>query len=126
MRFEPPDLLVATFSGQVTLEEARWMVGVYQEVFAGGPFYVIADVSHSSLPAEPRKYLSSTVRAEWTRAIVYVGADMGQRIITKALSVGMLFAGKEAGFDTVFLDSVEAGRAWVAAHRARSGKQRTG
>ncbi|WP_223645819.1 STAS/SEC14 domain-containing protein [Corallococcus sp. EGB] len=126
MRFEPPNLVVATFSGEVTVDETRWMVSIYQEVFEDGPFYIIADVTHATLPTEPRKYLADNIRSEWTRGIVYVGADMAQRIVTKALSVGMLFTGKSAGFDTVFLESVEAGRAWVAEHQARAEQQRTG
>jgi hypothetical protein len=122
---EPPDMLWGTFVGTVTPEDVRCMMTLYEEVTRQGPVYVISDVAHSDLPPESRKYIAEHGHPEWMCGLVYIGADVRQQAISKALSVAILFS-STARFETVFVDTLDQAREWVEANRARRAQQRVG
>ncbi|MFP2904325.1 STAS/SEC14 domain-containing protein [Pyxidicoccus sp. 3LFB2] len=123
VRFEAPDVLSATYSGPISLEEMKRAVEVYGEVAKNhGPYYLIAEIGQSQLAAEPRRYLSENGRAEWFKAAIYVGADMVQQTFTKVIALGMLFLGKSQ-FETIFVKTVPEAQAWVAQHRVNLRKK---
>ncbi|MFP2904324.1 STAS/SEC14 domain-containing protein [Pyxidicoccus sp. 3LFB2] len=116
--FEPPDTLVAIFSGLINMEEVERTAKLYKETFERrGRFYLIADIGRSQLDAAGRKQLSNSSSAEWFHGIVYVGADVVQRTFGKAIALALHFTGK-TGFETVFVPTAEEARAWISQHRA--------
>jgi hypothetical protein len=116
--FEPPDLLIAQFRGVADVESARWSVGLYRELAARQPFYLLADITDSRHTSASRKYLVEHTRPEWFRGIVYIGAGYEQRAATKGFMVSFLMNGS-APYETQYLDTVEQARTWVAQHRAK-------
>lgn len=122
VRYEPPDIVVATFSGPINLDEIKRAVEVYGEVARHGPYYMIADIGQSQLGAEPRRYLSENGRADWFKGAVYVGADMVQQTFGKVISLGMLFTGKTR-FETTFVKTIPEARAWVEQNRIKQRKK---
>ncbi|QSQ19036.1 STAS/SEC14 domain-containing protein [Pyxidicoccus parkwayensis] len=115
--FEPPDTLVATFNGPISMDEVKLAVQVYRENYERrGQYFCIVDVGRSELDTAGRRYLSEHGRSEWFHAAIYVGANLMQRTIGKAIALALLFTGKTM-FDTVFLPTVEEARVWVAQHR---------
>lgn len=126
IRMTAPDVLHTKYTGIVGLQDAKWALRVYEEMAAQGPFYLVAEVPGSELPAESRKFLANNVRAEWMRSVVYVGSDLSQRVVGKAMSVAMLLTGHAASFDTVFVDTMAQAEAWVDAHRLDHAPRRAG
>ncbi|HZI13135.1 MAG TPA: STAS/SEC14 domain-containing protein [Myxococcus sp.] len=119
LHFEPPDTLVATFSGLITLDEVKRTSELYQQTFEHhGRYYLIADIGQSHLEPAGRKYLAESCRAEWVHAIIFVGANLLQQTFGKAIALAMLFTGKST-FDTTFVKTVDEARDYVAQHRAR-------
>jgi hypothetical protein len=116
--FEPPDILVATFSGLINMDEVKRTSELYKETYERhGQYYCIADIGRSSIETAGRRYLSDNGRSEWFHAVIYVGADVVQRTFGKAIALAMLFTGKSS-FETVFVENLDEARAWVAQHRA--------
>ncbi|RYZ37071.1 MAG: STAS/SEC14 domain-containing protein [Myxococcaceae bacterium] len=126
IRMLAPDALHTQYVGLVGLQDAKWCLRVYEEMAVNGPFYLVAQVQGSELPTESRKYLANNVRAEWMRSVVYVGSDLTQRVVGKAMSVAMLLTGHAASFDTVFVDTMTQAQAWVDAHRLEHAPRRVG
>jgi hypothetical protein len=126
IRLLEPDVVHTKYTGVVSLQDARWALRVYEEVAKAGPFYLVAEVPGSDLPADSRKFLANNVRAEWMRSVVYVGSDLSQRVVGKAMSVAMLLTGHAASFDTVFVDTMAQAEAWVEAHRLEHAPRRVG
>ncbi|QSQ21729.1 STAS/SEC14 domain-containing protein [Pyxidicoccus parkwayensis] len=122
VRYEPPDVAVAVFSGNINLEEIKRAVELYGEMAKNGPFYMIADIGQSQLGAEPRRYLSENGKADWFKGTVYVGADMVQQTFGKVIALGMLFTGKTR-FETTFVKTLPEARAWVEQHRLKQLKK---
>ncbi|WP_171818595.1 STAS/SEC14 domain-containing protein [Pyxidicoccus fallax] len=122
VRYEPPDLVMATFSGPINLEEIQRAVAVYGEAAKHGPYYMIADIGQSQLGAEPRRYLSENGRADWFKGVVYVGADVVQQTFGKVLALAMLFTGKTR-FETAFVKTLPEARAWVEQNRIKQRKK---
>jgi hypothetical protein len=115
--FEPPDTLVATFTGPISMEEVKRAVQLYQESYERrGQYFCIVDIGRSQLDTAGRRYLAEHGRSEWFHAAIYVGADLMQRTIGKAIALGLLFTGKTM-FETVFVPTVAEARAWVTLHR---------
>lgn len=115
--FEQPDVLVVTFTGPISLDEVKRSVQLYREHYERhGPYFCIVDVGRSQLDAAGRRYLSDHGRSEWFHAAIYVGTDLMQRAIGKAIALGLLFTGKTV-FEMVFLPTVAEARSWVAMHR---------
>jgi hypothetical protein len=122
VRYEPPDVVVATFSGNISLEEIQRAVEVYGEVAKHGPYYMIAEIGQSQLGAEPRRYLSENGKADWFKGSIYVGADVVQQTFGKVIALGMLFTGKTR-FETVFVKTLPDARVWVEQHRLKQLKK---
>jgi hypothetical protein len=116
--FEPPDLLLAQFRGVADVESARWSVGVYRELAARQPFYLLADIADSRHTTEARKYVVENIRPEWFRGIVYIGAGYEQRAATKGFIMTFLMKGS-VPYEVQYLDTAEQARAWVAQHRTK-------
>lgn len=114
--------MVVKFDGPVTEEHARAAVEIYREVASKRPFFMLADVSHSSIDTNARNHLSKHARPEWYRGVVYVGAPLVLRTVTKALNLMVLFNGK-SDYETMFANSMEEGRAMVETLRAKVGSK---
>ncbi|MFP2926197.1 STAS/SEC14 domain-containing protein [Pyxidicoccus sp. 3LG] len=115
--FEPPDTLVATFNGSLSLDEVKRALQLYRENYERrGQYFCIVDIGRSQLDTAGRRYLSENGRSEWFHAAIYVGADVVQRTFGKAIALALLFTGKTT-FETVFVPTVDEARAWVALHR---------
>ncbi|MBZ4422690.1 STAS/SEC14 domain-containing protein [Myxococcus sp. RHSTA-1-4] len=124
--FEPPDTLVATFNGLISLDDVKRTSQLYRETFERhGQYYCIADIGRSQIDTAGRRYLSDNGRSEWFHAVIYVGADMVQRTFGKAIALAMLFTGKSS-FETVFVATLDEARAWVAQHRTARQQKKTG
>ncbi|WP_338872914.1 STAS/SEC14 domain-containing protein [Myxococcus stipitatus] len=113
---EPPDVLVASFSGMLNLEDMKRAVEIYGMAAQSGPYYLIANIGSSQLQAEARRYLSDNSRAEWFKGCVYVGADMVQQTFGKVISLGMFLTGKTE-FRTEFVKTMAEAYTWVAQQR---------
>lgn len=122
VRYEPPDVVVATFNGPIHLDEMQRAVEVYGEVAKHGPYYMIAHIGGSQLQADARRYLSENGRADWFKGAIYVGADMVQQTFGKVIALGMLFTGKTR-FETTFVKTLPEARAWVEQHRLKARKK---
>lgn len=122
VRYEPPDVAVATFSGPISLEDIKRAVEVYGEMAKRGPYYMIADIGQSQLGAEPRRYLSENGNGDWFKGAVYVGADMVQQTFGKVVALGMHLTGKSR-FETTFVKTLPEARAWVEQHRLKQHKK---
>lgn len=122
VRYEPPDVVVATFNGPINLDEMKRAVEVYGEVARHGPYYMIAQIGESQLQADARRYLSENGRADWFKGAIYVGADMVQQTFGKVIALGMLFTGKTR-FETTFVKTLPEARAWVEQHRIKARKK---
>jgi hypothetical protein len=117
--FEPPDTLVATFTGLISMDDVKRTAALYKETFERqGQYYVIADIGRSQIDTAGRRYLSDHGRSEWFHAVLYVGADVVQRTFGKAIALAMLYTGKTS-FETVFVPTVDEARAWIVQDRAR-------
>ncbi len=118
-RFEPPDTLVASFTGLITLDEVKRTSDFYRQSFEQhGRYYLIADIGQSTIEPAGRKHFAESGRAEWVHAVIFVGADLLQQTFGKAIALAMLFTGK-ATFDVTFVKTVDEARAYAAQHRAR-------
>ncbi|MFP2925002.1 STAS/SEC14 domain-containing protein [Pyxidicoccus sp. 3LG] len=122
VRYEPPDIAVATFSGPISLDEIKKAVEVYGEIAKHGPYYMIAEIGQSQLGAEPRRYLSENGRADWFKGAIYVGADVVQQTFGKVIALGMLFTGKTR-FETTFVKTLPEAHAWIAQNRLKQKKK---
>jgi hypothetical protein len=122
VRHEPPDVVVATFSGNISLEEMKRAVELYGELAKHGPYYMIAEIGQSQLGAEARRYLSENARADWFKGTLYVGADMVQQTFGKVIALGMHLTGKTR-FETTFVKTIPEARAWVEQHRLKQLKK---
>lgn len=119
LHFEPPDTLVANFSGLINLDEVKRTAERYQQTFEHhGRYYLIADIGQSRIEPAGRKHLAESSRAEWLHAVIFVGADLLQQTFGKAIALAMLFTGKST-FDITFVQTVDEARASIAQHRAR-------
>ncbi|MCP3103983.1 STAS/SEC14 domain-containing protein [Myxococcus sp. K15C18031901] len=116
IRFEPPDVAVAVFTGPLTLEDMKRTVEIYGQMAKNGPYYLIADIGGSQLHAEARRYLSDNTRADWFHGCVYVGADLVQQTFGKVISLGLFLSGKTE-FKTEFVKTLEDARVWVDTQR---------
>ncbi len=122
IRYEAPDVVLASFVGPIDLDEIKRAVEAYGEIAQQyGPYYLIADIGQSQLGAEPRRYLSENAKADWFKASIYVGADMVQQTFGKVIALGMLFTGKTR-FETTFVKDQHEARAWMAQHRQKHKK----
>jgi len=122
IRYEAPDVVLASFVGPIDLDEIKRAVEAYGEIAQQyGPYYLIADIGQSQLGAEPRRYLSENAKADWFKASIYVGADMVQQTFGKVIALGMLFTGKTR-FETTFVKDPHEARAWMAQHRQKHKK----
>lgn len=117
--FEAPDLLLATFTGDVDLETARQASEMYREAAASGPCFAILDITGSSISAEAREHFIQALGPEWFRAVIYVGAGVVQRTMTKAMMLAFYFTGKWKP-EFHFADSEAEARALVEALREKS------
>lgn len=92
--FEPPDLVVAKFTGTTHLEEAQRTIDIYREVGSHQPFFLIADISESLIDTPARDYLIQHGRPEWLLGVAYVGAGLVQRAATKAMAIALYVSGR--------------------------------
>jgi hypothetical protein len=88
------DVLSVVFDGPTTLADAEAAIPVYREAASTRPVFLVADISRSSLDAQARKFLADNIKPEWFKGVLYVGANVMLRTISKALSVMVLFNAK--------------------------------
>ncbi len=108
--FEPPDLVVARFNGAMNLEEAERTIEIYRDLGTREPFFLISNVSDSSMEKEAREYLTQNMRTEWLLGVVYVGAGLVQKAATKAMTFAVSLTGG-TNMDFLFAGTEEEARA---------------
>ena len=113
---EEPDLMVATFTGPTTLEHAQEAMKVYAEACAARPVYLIAHIGNSALDAPARKFMGANIKAEWFAGVVYIGANIFLKTVTKALAILVLFDAKTR-YEIEFADTEGAARALIEVWR---------
>jgi hypothetical protein len=117
VRFEPPDLVLSNYKGTTRLEDARRTIDIYKELGAKQPFFLIVDVTDSSIDKQAREFLTQNVRTEWLLGVVYVGAGLAQKAATKAMSIALYVTGKWS-IDFLFANSQQEARAIYERKRA--------
>lgn len=121
-RFEAPDTLWVTFDGPTTEEDVGWVTGVFREVAARQPFFAGIDISRSTIGAEARKLLINGIRPEWFLGVAYLGANLIQRTLARAIVFAVFYERQEVVAE--FLPDEAAARAWFAARRAERAASR--
>ncbi|MBJ6760519.1 STAS/SEC14 domain-containing protein [Myxococcaceae bacterium JPH2] len=83
--------------------------------------YLLADVRQGTgFSAETRKAVSDDPSLTPYAATVFFGASFAMKTIANMMMRAMALLGRAASGEMMFLDSEEAGRAWLADHRARA------
>lgn len=89
LRFEPPDLLWATFRGSCSHAQAVDIVNVYRQLGGTQPFFVLSDMEHAEgMDSESRRHMSENLREEWMRGVIFFKA----RLLHRALAQGLILA----------------------------------
>jgi hypothetical protein len=114
--FEQPDILVVKFKGATSFEEAKHSVDICQELGGRQPFYLIMDVSDSTIDPKSREYISRSLKPEWFHGIIYVGLGMAQRAMAKAILLALYFTGKW-NVPVDFVPTEDAARALILRKR---------
>jgi hypothetical protein len=117
-RLEPPDVLVVRFRGPTSFEEAKRSVEICQEVGSRRPFYLVMDVSDSTIEPKSREYISRSLKAEWFHGILYVGLGLAQRAMAKAILLALYFTGKWS-VEVDFVSTAEEAHALILRKRAQ-------
>jgi len=117
-RFEPPDILWIRLRGTVSLEEAKWMVSLFQELGSQQAFFVVADMTKNiSYDLEGRRYASENMEPEWFSGIVYLGARLIHKAAAKGISLVQRLRGKPTT-PVYFVSSEEEARHLLARLRS--------
>jgi hypothetical protein len=110
--FEPPELVVAKFLGPTTgLEEARSLVHLYRELGSQRPFFLIVDMAGATLDKAARDYLTQHLRLEWLLGVVYVGAGLVQKVVTRLMAFAVSLAAGKSSLDFLFAQTEAKARA---------------
>lgn len=115
-RFEQPDILVVRFRGPTSFEEAKRSVDICQELGSRQPFFLIMDVSDSTIDPKSREYISRSLKEEWFHGLIYVGLGLAQRAMAKAILLALYFTGKW-NVQVDFVPTEEAARALIVRKR---------
>ena len=108
--FEPPDLVVVRFVGHTGPEEARSLIHIYKELGTQQPFFLIADITESTIDKAAREYLTQHLRLEWLLGVVYVGAGLVQKVATRLMAFAISVAGRSS-LDFLFAQTEAEARA---------------
>lgn len=125
LRFEEPDILVATLREWITEAHAQQFIDISRQLAARQPVYWVvhqvptADFPYPRLEPKARQYLAKHSNSDWFKAIVHVGGGLLQHITIKGLTVALMLTGTRR-FESEFKGSLEEARAWIEAHRAKS------
>jgi len=93
-RFEPPDVLWATYHGPLTLEHATHIVGIYQEMREAHPLITVSVMKDAGrLDPEAGRYFSEKVPSEWSLGTIYIGARLLHRALAKGISLAAQITG---------------------------------
>ena len=117
-QLEGTDVLVVKFSGATSFEEAKRSVDICEEVGSRQPFFLVMNVSDSTIDPKSREYISRSLKAEWFHGIIYVGLGLAQRAMAKAILLALYFTGKWS-VDVDFVPTEEAARALIQGKRER-------
>jgi hypothetical protein len=94
-RFEPPDILWMKFQGSLSLEEARWLVNLCQELGSQQAFFVVVDLTENiGFDPEARRYVSEHTPSEWFAGVIYIGARLIHKAAAKGISLVQRMLGK--------------------------------
>ncbi|MDC0712472.1 hypothetical protein POL68_28680 [Stigmatella sp. ncwal1] len=108
-RREAPDLLWCTYKGPTRASDIERFVTVAREMAANDRVFVVSDIRLSTIEKDARELLSQSLRPEWLRGLVYVGADALQKAVVKAMMIALYFTGK-CKVDIEFARSEEEAR----------------
>ncbi|NMO17658.1 STAS/SEC14 domain-containing protein [Pyxidicoccus fallax] len=115
-RLEQSDVLVVSFSGPTSFDEARRSVEICEELGSLQPFYLVMDVSDSTIDTKSREYISRNLKAEWFHGILYVGLGLAQRAMAKAILLALYFTGKWS-VEVDFVPTEQAAHALILRRR---------
>ncbi len=111
-------MLFVRMGGPVGADDARALINIYRELAAAQPFFAIMEVSGFAANAEARKVFTQELRQEWFRGMIFVGAGMVERAVTKAMTVALYLAGKWR-MDFLYTDTTDQARDTVSRLRAK-------
>ncbi len=117
--FEAPDFLCFKFEGATKPEHAQSTIDICREVGEGGPYFIVLDVSKSSIDKAGRDVLTQQMRPEWFKCLYYVGAGPVQRAMIKALLLVLLFSEKWKNIEVEFVDSEKRAGELIALRSVR-------
>ncbi|WP_224367738.1 hypothetical protein [Hyalangium versicolor] len=109
---EGTDVLLVKMGGPVGADDARALIAIYQELSAVQPFFAIMDVSGFVANADARKVFTQELRQEWFLGMVFVGASMVEKAVTKAMTVALYLAGKWK-MEFLYTDTTDQARATI-------------
>lgn len=115
---EGPDVLVVKMGGPVGGDDAKALINIYQELATSQPFFAVMEVAGFSANADARKVFTTELRQEWFRAMIFVGASMVERAVTKAMTVALYLAGKWR-MDFLYTDTTDQARMTIAQIRVK-------
>lgn len=120
--FEEPDLLIAKMGAPVGIEDAKRLTALYRELGTAQPYFIILDVTGCPADAAARSHFTREIRLEWFRGVVYVGAGLVERAVTKAMTVAFLFMGRTK-LEFSYAKTIEEARGLIEQMRARQSSQ---
>lgn len=125
LRFEEPDILVATVREWITEAHAVEFIDISRQLASRHPVYWVVnqeatkEFPYPRLEPKARQYLARHSCSDWFKGIVHVGGGLLQHITIKGLTLALMLTGTRR-FESEFKDSLEEARAWIEEHRAKS------
>ncbi|WNG36506.1 hypothetical protein F0U61_24625 [Archangium violaceum] len=125
-RFEPPNVVWATYHGPLTLEHAARIVGIFQEMRKVHPLIIVSVMKDAGrLDPEAGRYFSEKVPSEWSLGTIYIGARLLHRALAKGISLAAQITGhgdKSTVERLHFVSTFEQAREVIAQLHARHRK----
>ncbi|QRO01250.1 hypothetical protein JRI60_20585 [Archangium violaceum] len=125
-RFEPPDVIWATYHGPLTLEHATRVMGIFQELREFHPLIVVSVMKDAGrLDPEAGRYFSEKIPSEWSLGTIYIGARLLHRALAKGIALAAQLTGHGDGRGAerlLFVSTFEQAHEAIAQLRARRRK----
>ena len=116
------DVVYVKYVAAVTLDEVKQMTALSQPAtLAAATLYLVYDVSEAGLMTpEARRYVAEQSKSLQITALVIHGATLFTRAAIALVLSAVRLLGRDVPL-TVYVNSEPEARAWIAAHRQKSG-----
>lgn len=113
--FEPPDILIGAFIGEITEREMRRICADQRRITGGDPrIFVLLDLSRLGyVTPEARRAASEELRDTVVRGAAYFGASFKLRVFATLVIKGINLM-KRASIPTRFFETEAEARAWIS------------